>query len=52
VTVTAKVVKVDQKGRVVTLRTPPARSSTSRWATRLKNLPQVKKGDDVIATYY
>ncbi len=52
VTATATVEKIDQKTRMVTLRGPEGRSTTFRVDDRVKNLPQVKKGDEVVATFY
>jgi hypothetical protein len=52
ITVAAKVVKVDQKDRVVTLRNATGETFDVEVGEEVKNLPQVKKGDDVIVTYY
>jgi hypothetical protein len=52
VTVRATVEKVDQKERLVTLRGPDGTTNTIRVGPVVKNLPQLKKGDEVIATYY
>ena len=52
ITVAAKVVKVDQKARVVTLRNATGEEFDVEVGDEVKNLPQVKKGDDVIVTYY
>lgn len=51
ITVTAKVVKVDQKDRVVTLRNATGETFDVEVGEDVKNLPQVQKGDDVIVTY-
>jgi hypothetical protein len=51
ITVAAKVVKVDQKDRVVTLRNATGENFEVAVGDEVKNLPQVKKGDDVIVTY-
>lgn len=51
-TVTATVEKIDQKKRMVTLKGPDGKSVTIEVDERVKNLPQVKKGDKVVATYY
>jgi len=52
VTVTATVEAVDLKKRVVTLRGPEGKTFKVTADERVKNLPQVKKGDIVVATYY
>ena len=52
VTVTATVEKIDLATRMVTLRGPDGKSVTFRAGDQVKNLPQVKKGDKVVATYY
>lgn len=52
VSVTSTVVKVDQKSRVVTLRDADGAVSDVHVGDEVKNLPQVKKGDQVVATYY
>ena len=52
VTVVAIVEKVDVKERLVTLRGPDGTSETIRVPAEARNLPQLKKGDEVIATYY
>lgn len=52
ITVAAKVVKVDQKDRVVTLRNASGETFDVAVGDEVKNLAQVKKGDDVIVTYY
>jgi hypothetical protein len=52
VSIAAKVVKVDQKARVVTLRKADGEVVDVQVGDEVRNLPQVKKGDDVIATYY
>jgi len=52
VTVTATVEKIDQKERLVTLRGPDGTTETIRVGPEVRNLPQVKRGDEVIATYY
>jgi hypothetical protein len=52
ITVAAKIVKVDQKDRVVTLRNATGETFDVTVGEDVKNLPQVKKGDDVIVTYY
>jgi hypothetical protein len=52
VTVAAKVVKVDLKNRIVTLRGPEGKITDVEVGDEVKNLPQVRKGDDVVATYY
>jgi uncharacterized lipoprotein YajG len=52
VTTTATVVDVDQKTRVVTLRTAEGEIVHFQADESARNLPQVKKGDRVTATYY
>lgn len=52
VTVVAIVEKVDMKNRLVTLRGPDGTTETLRVPQETRNLAQVKKGDEVIATYY
>ena len=52
VSVAAPVVKVDQKARVVTLRKADGETVDVEVSDEVKNLPQVKKGDQVVATYY
>ena len=52
VTVSAIVEKVDVKERKVTLRGPDGTTETIRVPEGVRNLPQLKKGDAVIATYY
>jgi len=52
VTVTATVTAINQKTRSVTLKGPDGKSATIHVDDSVKNLPQVKKGDQVTATYY
>lgn len=52
VTVAAKVVAVDLENRVVTLRGPDGKVTDVIVGDEVRNLPQVRKGDDVVATYY
>ena len=52
VTVAAKVVAVDLENRVVTLRGPDGKVTDVTVGDEVRNLPQVRKGDDVVATYY
>jgi hypothetical protein len=52
VSVAAKVVKIDQKTRVVALLDSDGRVFEVKVGDDVKNLPQVKRGDDVVATYY
>jgi hypothetical protein len=51
-TVAARVVKVDQKSRVVTLRNSLGEEFDVHVSDEVRNLPQVKKGDDVVISYY
>jgi hypothetical protein len=46
------VVAIDQKTRLVTLRMADGQLSTARVDPGVRNLAQVRKGDEVIATYY
>lgn len=52
VTATATVEAIDHKTRMVTLRGADGKSVTFRVDDAVKNLPQVRKGDQVIATFY
>jgi Cu/Ag efflux protein CusF len=52
VTATATVEAVDPKGRMITLRRPDGQRLRFRVSDDVKNLPQVKKGDEVNVTYY
>jgi len=52
VTATATVEKIDVEKRLVTLRGPQGRTVTVTVDERVKNLPQVRVGDEVIASYY
>jgi len=52
VKVTAKVKKVDLKTRHVTLEGADGKLVTVTCGDEVRNLPQVKVGDDVVATYY
>ena len=51
VTATATVVSVDQKTREVTLKNAQGQTFTIHCGEEVKNLPQVKPGDLVTATY-
>jgi hypothetical protein len=51
VQVTATVAKIDQATRQVTLKTDDGREVTFVADPAVKNLPQVKAGDQVVATY-
>jgi Cu/Ag efflux protein CusF len=51
-TVTATVKAVDVKKRLVTLQGPQGNTMTVHVGDEVKNLPQVRKGDQVTATYY
>jgi hypothetical protein len=50
--VRATVVAVDQKKRLVTLRKADGGTDTIAVDEQVRNLPQVKKGDQVVVTYY
>jgi hypothetical protein len=52
VTVVAIVDSVDARNRTVTLRGPDGTTETIRVPEEVRNLPQVKRGDEVIATYF
>jgi hypothetical protein len=52
VSVAAKVVKVNKQDRVVTLRNAEGEVFDVEVSDEVRNLNQVKKGDDVVATYY
>jgi hypothetical protein len=52
VTVTATVEHIDHAKRMVTLQGPEGPPVTFEVAQRVKNLPQVAKGDTVLASYY
>jgi len=52
ISVEATVTAINQKTRMVTLRESDGHEDTFRVDERVKNLPQVRKGDVVTATYY
>ncbi|MEB2285856.1 MAG: hypothetical protein OZ922_14360 [Myxococcales bacterium] len=52
VSAAARVVKVDLKSRVVTLKNAEGKVFDLKVGEEVRNLPQVKKGDDVVVTYY
>ncbi len=52
VAVAAIVEKVDQKDRVVTLRNHEGKVFDVKVGADVRNLPQVKKGDEVVVSYY
>lgn len=52
VTVTATVEALDLASRIVTLKGPKGNTITFKADDRVKNLPQVKVGDQVVAEYY
>ncbi len=52
VTAQAKVVKVDHKSRIVMLRNADGETFDVQVGDEVKNFPQVKKGDDVVISYY
>ena len=51
VSITATVEKIDQKKRLVTLKGPEGNEVTIHVDKRVKNLAQVKKGDEVVVDY-
>ena len=51
VSITATVEKIDLKQRLVTLKGPEGNEVTIHVDKRVKNLPQVKKGDEVVIDY-
>ena len=52
VTATAKVQKINQKTRMVTLKTTDGRTKSFKVDPAVKNLAQVRAGDDVNVTFY
>lgn len=52
VTVSATVMAIDHKTRSVTLRGPEGNEETFTIGPEVRNLAQVRKGDEVVATYY
>jgi Cu/Ag efflux protein CusF len=52
VSVTAKVKAIDQKTRLVTLQRPDGSLIKFKAGEEVRNLPQVKVGDDVKVSYY
>jgi Cu/Ag efflux protein CusF len=52
VTVTATVEAIDHATRMVTLKGPKGNTFTFKAGEEVRNLPQVKKGDQVVAKYY
>lgn len=52
VTVTATVERLDVKNRKVTLKGPDGASETLTAGPEVRNLAQVKRGDQVVVTYY
>ena len=52
VVVQANVVKVDKKGRVVTLKNAEGKVFDVKVGDEVKNFDQIKKGDEVVASYY
>lgn len=52
VTAAATVVAIDQATRLVTLRAADGQEATIKVDPAVRNLAQVRRGDEVIATYY
>lgn len=52
VTIHATVEKVDQKSRTITLKGFDGTTETVTVGDDVRNLPQVKKGDEVVVTYF
>ena len=52
VSAAARVVDVDQRRRVVTLKNSEGKVFDVQVGEEVRNLPQVKRGDDVVVTYY
>jgi hypothetical protein len=52
VTMRATVVAIDHKQRVMTLRGEEGNEQTFKIGPEVRNFPQVRKGDEVVATYY
>ena len=51
VTVTAKIIAIDQATRMVTLQGPSGRKVTMKVGDQVKNLAQVKAGDELVVKY-
>ena len=51
-TITARVVAIDKKNRTATLRGPEGNETAIKVGPEVRNFDQVKKGDDVVVTYY
>jgi Cu/Ag efflux protein CusF len=52
ITISATVEKVDLKDRKVTLKGFDGTTETLKLGEEVRNLPQIKKGDTVVVTYY
>ena len=52
VTLTVRVVAVDYDKRIVTVRGPKGKVVELKVGDQVRNLAQVKKGDDIVAQYY
>jgi Cu/Ag efflux protein CusF len=52
VTMTVTVVNVDYDDRIVTVRGPQGKVVDLKVSDEVRNLPQVKKGDQIVAKYY
>src|SRR4029079_13075717 len=52
VTAAARVEDVDLQKRIVTLRTAKGELGGVEVGREVRNLPQIRKGDDVVVTYY
>jgi hypothetical protein len=52
VTLTATVVAIDQATRIVTLKGPQGDTITFKADEAVRNLPQVRVGDEVVVNYY
>jgi Cu/Ag efflux protein CusF len=52
ITISATVEKVDVKGRKVTLKGFDGTTETVKVGEEVRNLPQIRKGDTVVVTYY
>ena len=51
VTVTAKVIAIDQASRMITLQGPSGRKVSMKVGDQVKNLAQVKAGDELVVKY-
>jgi len=52
VTMAARVVRINQRSRIVTLKNAAGETFDVRVGQEVSNFPQVRKGDDVVVTYF